>query len=292
LPQSFEIMFVVATKKRAVLPTKANKGLKALPSESQSQSLLSPLRLTQAGNQGPVLKPFQAIAESQTQATTLLMDTYVDIQDSSRPKESLEELQPTNLEVALASKDNGKDPLHALNSCCVKGCKRINAEHELRLCSSNMFGTCNKFIHSACYGMFLRSQNLPGLISADGSITFVACSKRCYNKIHNAMVNNNIPTEYEAAHIPWEKDGQEGPEDINNSMAILLDWLMENGGSNYNMYRGKNLSGLTKNDYAEQIARKINSFGVRSKRTPNQVLSKIFHLEKTFRVAHDWKGMM
>jgi hypothetical protein len=166
----------------------------------------------------------------------------------------------------------------------------MNHDHELRVCSSSMFGTCTKFIHSACYAMFLRRQNLPGLITADGNTTFVACSKRCYNKIHNAMINNNIPTEYEHARIPWEKDGREGPDDINNSMAILLDWITENGGANYNMYRGKNPSGLTKSDYADQIAKKINSFGVRSKRTPKQVLSKIFHLERTFRVAHDMTG--
>jgi hypothetical protein len=126
------------------------------------------------------------------------------------------------------------------------------------------------------------------IVNQDENITYVACSKRCHKKVSAALAAGTYPADRNAIRYAWEKDGKLGPEDINNSMNILLHWLTENGGENYIQFRGRNATGMTKANYAEVIARKILAAGVKSSSSAKQVLNKIAHLEATFCTAHDF----
>ena len=53
-------------------------------------------------------------------------------------------------------------------------------------------------------------------------------------------------------------------------------------------WRGKRNGGVTKKQLADNIAILINSKGVHLKRNGAQIQSKIEHMEKQFRVAHDF----
>ena len=87
-------------------------------------------------------------------------------------------------------------------------------------------------------------------------------------------------------NIPWGEDGKNGRNDPNNSLAILLDWLTTIG--NYARYKGDASNGVTKLVIAGQIARLINSRGVRKERTNKQVINKIDHLVRQYKDASDW----
>ena len=105
-------------------------------------------------------------------------------------------------------------------------------------------------------------------------MNMVACTKKCYERAKAGP----------SRRLPWSSDGKDGDNDLNNSERILLDWLLEPG--NYNKFRGKGNSGTTKQQYCQQIAEKMNAAGVRVKRDFKQVLSKIHHMESSFRKAH------
>jgi hypothetical protein len=106
----------------------------------------------------------------------------------------------------------------------------------------------------------------------------VVCTKMCYKKAEKARNG--------AAALLWNKDGRNGPDDPINSEAILIQWLVTPG--NYSRYRGKNNSGKTKIQYADEIAKKITDAGVRVKRDKEKVKAKISHIENCFRSAHDF----
>lgn len=91
------------------------------------------------------------------------------------------------------------------------------------------------------------------------------------------------------ANIPWDKDGKDGPDDPQNSMAILLDWLTTHG--NYSKLKGDNSNGATKVRIVGELARQINSKGVRKERTAKQVINKLHHLFKTYKKASDWANL-
>jgi hypothetical protein len=118
--------------------------------------------------------------------------------------------------------------------CCIKACKHKDSTDQLRACAAQRY-KCTKFIHSFCYGVLLiRKHAMPSLINKEEDITYVACSKRCHKKVFTALSNGQFPADINVPRLAWEKDGKLGPEDINNSMNILLEWLTENGGENYN----------------------------------------------------------
>jgi hypothetical protein len=175
------------------------------------------------------------------------------------------------------------------NLCCYRSCKHRTSGDQLRVCAAIKFG-CTKFIHSFCYGITLiKKQGCEALIDPVNDRTLAACSKRCHNKVKNALANNTYPLDNnEVPRLAWERDGREGPTDINNSMRILLEWMTEHGGRNYIQFRGRNNSGMNKQAFAEVIAQRINSSGVKVHRTAKHVLNKIGYLEKTFRSAHDF----
>jgi hypothetical protein len=170
--------------------------------------------------------------------------------------------------------------------CCIKQCKFKHSTEQLRRCASHPYG-CTKFIHSYCYGtQFIVKSNLEPLVDPTDNTTYCACSKRCYNKVKTAIGNNTYNNEEDSRSV-WGKDGREGPEDINNSMKILLDLMTENHGSNYIKFCGKN-NNMSKQATAEIVAKRINALGVRVKRTAKQLLNKIYYLEQSFRTAHDF----
>jgi hypothetical protein len=105
----------------------------------------------------------------------------------------------------------------------------------------------------------------------------VVCSKTCYNK-HIAAASRK-PN--------WGNDGAKGPSDPKSSERILLDWLMVEG--NYaNKWRGKDSKGKKKKHIAAEIAAVINAAKVKVVRDGKQVMNKISHIEKSFRLAHDF----
>ena len=83
----------------------------------------------------------------------------------------------------------------------------------------------------------------------------------------------------------WDCDGLNGPEDPTTSISILLKWWMTEG--NYSMFCGKNNHGITKKQFCDQIAAEIGQ-KTKSKREGKSVLSKIQHIERTFREAHNF----
>ena len=92
-----------------------------------------------------------------------------------------------------------------------------------------------------------------------------------------------------ADRILWTRDGKRGPDDPNNSMAILLKWLTAEG--NYTKYRGGPTSnGKGKLYWAAMISNEIKEAGVRKYRSPKAIKNKIMNLEDSFKSAHDWAG--
>ena len=86
-------------------------------------------------------------------------------------------------------------------------------------------------------------------------LSIVACTKKCYYKAYKARNGGARGTT-----LLWNKDGRTGPDDPNNSEAILIHWLITPG--NYSKYRGKNNSGKKKLQYADEVAKRINAAGV------------------------------
>ena len=85
--------------------------------------------------------------------------------------------------------------------------------------------------------------------------------------------------------LPWNRDGAKGPSDPNNSEAILMKWLLEEG--NYTRYC-ECKHGMTKKKFAEQIVEIIKDAGIWSNRDDKQVRNKIEYLQRQFRQTHDW----
>jgi len=82
----------------------------------------------------------------------------------------------------------------------------------------------------------------------------------------------------------WDKDHADPSK---TSMAILLDWLTEQG--NWTKYRGgPGNNGKTKGHYAQQIIKRFEEAGVQSTRHINQVTKKICELEQSYRKAVDF----
>ena len=164
---------------------------------------------------------------------------------------------------------------------------------------------CNKAMHLVCCQKFVFGvHSLQPLISPVPGSHAITCTKKCYFKVaknqnttsstrtvptHLAVSNNTVPTHLaipDNTRLPWNRDGQNGPQDPNHSEAILIDWLTTPG--NYEKYRGSGNGGRRKIHFATMISSKIKDAGVRKPRTPKDVQNKIEYVEKCFRSAHDW----
>jgi hypothetical protein len=160
-------------------------------------------------------------------------------------------------------------------------------------------------MHLVCCQKFVFGvHSLQPLISPVPGSHAIACTKKCYFKVaknqnmtsstrtvptHLAVSNNTVPTHLaipDNTRLPWNTDGQNGPQDPNHSEAILIDWLTTPG--NYEKYRGSGNGGRRKIHFATMISSKIKDAGVRKPRTPKDVQNKIEYVEKCFRSAHDW----
>lgn len=83
----------------------------------------------------------------------------------------------------------------------------------------------------------------------------------------------------------WDCDGKAGLEDTHTSVKILIEWWMTEG--NYSRFCGKNNNGIKKIQFAQQLSEKISS-ETNTKRDAKNVLSKIQHIERTFKDAHNF----
>jgi hypothetical protein len=170
--------------------------------------------------------------------------------------------------------------------CAIKGCKLNNSLVQFRTCAAHKW-TCKKHNFSFCFGaLFIGKHRMEALVNEEDNVTYCVCSKRCSNKVAIALRTNSYPSDNKKIRLPWEKDGKNGEDD---SMRILLDWITEDGGAQYNKYCGKG-NGISKIKIADRIAARINSFGVKNPRNGNQVMQKISHLADTFKSAYDWSN--
>jgi hypothetical protein len=95
---------------------------------------------------------------------------------------------------------------------------------------------------------------MDALVNDDNKVTYCVSSKRCYNKVATApRRNNTYPSVNKTTCLPWEKDGENREDDVNNSMSILLDGITEEGGALCNKYCGEG-NGICKTKIADHIA--------------------------------------
>ena len=140
---------------------------------------------------------------------------------------------------------------------------------------------CSKHAHGSCYRRLLERYNVEPLVDPANGETIIVCSKTCYNKVKKSIVQQP------SNRIPWDKDGKEGPNDTNNSLRILLDWLLQEG--NYRKFRGGTESkGMRKIDYGKSLSLRMRDAGCRVPRSADAVVKKIQELETKFVQAHDW----
>ena len=110
--------------------------------------------------------------------------------------------------------------------CKIQGCKVTEEKPKLR-CAC---GECNRVGHSECYihqildGTVKRNHFVHGVDVSIGPLDRIACSVKCYRKCYQKYF-----VDIQSRNVCWKKDGKEGPNDPNNSEAILLQWLTEPG---------------------------------------------------------------
>jgi hypothetical protein len=83
----------------------------------------------------------------------------------------------------------------------------------------------------------------------------------------------------------WDCDGMNDPDDTHTSTKILLDWWMEEG--NYGKFCGKKNDGIKKIQFCQALADKMTQ-ETTSKRDGKSLLSKIQHIERSWRLAHNF----
>ena len=165
--------------------------------------------------------------------------------------------------------------------CSIQGCKVSEESPKLR-CSSD---TCNKMCHTECYirkildGSIKRTHFISNAVP-DNTLDKAACSVKCYRKCYQKLY-----VDIQSRNVPWNKDGKNGPDDPNNSEAILYEWLTEPG--NYAKFRAPP-NGKTKHSFCELIADKLRRAEVVKERDAGAVKSKIESIETAFKACHDW----
>ncbi len=105
------------------------------------------------------------------------------------------------------------------------------------------------------------------------------CTKSCHQ---NYLKNQE-------GQFGWDTDGKGGRSDPNNSLNILVNWLAE--GDNYSKWCGdgeKKKGGIIKVQIAQDVANLINTKGVITPRTWQQVKSKIEHIEAQMKQAFEF----
>lgn len=159
---------------------------------------------------------------------------------------------------------------------CYK-CKKSSEETIVSNCSASK---CSRMICNDCHTNFCESKQLPLLVKEQTGVIITCPNKKCYDMAKKETSG------VDPQRLHWERDGCNGPDDPNNSMRILLNWLTSEG--NYKRFCGKDSLGTKKVQFGTIISNIINSHKVRISRTPKDVLNKIHYLENQFREASDW----
>jgi hypothetical protein len=156
------------------------------------------------------------------------------------------------------------------NVCCRRGCREPTSVE----CLPCQGPACTKSVHLSCFQAKVKSKGTFHLLT-QGT---VVCTKACYDRLVAAGIKKKFT---------WQNDGKEGPDDPKCSENILLDWLMEP--RNYALrWKGKDNGGRTKAKIAATIAARMNAAGVREERNAKQIVNKIQHIERQFKIAHDF----
>ena len=93
--------------------------------------------------------------------------------------------------------------------CDAAGCIGDNQFAHWSSCHTNK---CLKFIHKECHDRMLDRYPIEPIADPLTSKTLFVCSKTCYNKVFKTIIQQ--PT----SQIPWDKDGQQGPDNPDNSL--------------------------------------------------------------------------
>jgi hypothetical protein len=134
---------------------------------------------------------------------------------------------------------------------------------------------CEKVIHYECYNkIVLKKHKMHNPFPDDYE---AACCSKAH--VMKAVKMKQKATADVGANLPWDKDRKDRPNDPQNSMAILMEWLTTLG--NYSKLKGNNSNGATKIQIIGELAQQINEKGVRKERTVKSVMNKLHHLTAT-----------
>ena len=143
--------------------------------------------------------------------------------------------------------------------CSRRGCPKDHDNSDLGKCNAQ---GCGRSMHVTCCEQVVYEKNKLSLLLDDDEETLLVCTKKCYDKVKKKIDEERNDN----SRILWNKDGRLGPDDPNNSEAILIKWLTTPG--NYIKFRGKGNNGMRKIRFADQIAREMETAGVKKKRRP------------------------
>ena len=163
------------------------------------------------------------------------------------------------------------------NKCCYRSCRVSGAQ--LIECAAS---ECTKKVHLMCYQGLLLKKYRDLVALAAGK---VACTKKCHQKAVKEAAGGGDDADGGGRKGNWDCDGKNGPDDPKTSVQILIDWWTTEG--NYSKFCGKNNNGIKKTQFCAQLAQKMSSETLTTRDGKN-VLSKIQHIERTFREAHNF----
>ena len=125
-------------------------------------------------------------------------------------------------------------------ACCFKKRCAVKAQVEagstIALVKCTVPG-CLKSLHYVCYQGHVIQKNSVEPICV-GEEEQIVCSKTCYSKKQKEQERLVAKS---SSRQRWDTDAKKGPDDENNSLKIVLDWLMQEG--NYSRFRGKDNNG-------------------------------------------------
>ena len=208
----------------------------------------------------------------------------VDVHTNLRLKVFVKMGPPKTVAIAPSGGDKSNKPKKITPSCNIQGCRNVDPTLEKLECACGELD-CHRLGHTKCYVSNILNDNRCHFKdswdpSHDEPPARIACSVKCYRKCYRKYFVNSS-----ACNVPWSKDGAGGPDDANNSEAILIEWLREPG--NYSKFRSPP-NGLSKASFCERISQRINSAGIVKERDASAVKSKIESIEQAFGTAHDW----
>ena len=118
--------------------------------------------------------------------------------------------------------ENGQPPMVTMAELLKCASHRCKATVCVKLCSAP---GCNKYICISCVENLILKHGLESLNDPDDNLTPILhfCNKKCYRVVMRVINSADY------LQIPWNKDGKNGEDDSNNSMALLIKWLTKQG---------------------------------------------------------------